>query len=201
MKYLNIKEFDVANGLGVRTSLFVTGCRHACPGCFNLIAQNPDVGEEFTDEVIEYIIDTLRPSFMTGLTLLGGEPMDPNNQPSIRKLIERFREEFGWKKDIWSWTGYVYPRDFNPMDKRNRAFTEHTDVIMDNLDILIDGPFIQQLASPKLMFRGSANQRIINMKETRQKHGMDEGNNVYLDVGEDPLLVGEIMMGIRKKED
>ena len=167
MKYLNINMFDVGNGPGVRISLFVTGCIHACPGCFNLIAQNAEVGEEFTEETIDELIEALRPAHVTGLTLLGGEPMDPRNQPSIHKLIMRFREEFGNTKNIWSWTGYVYPKDFDEsLGKRARAFTPVTKEILENLDVLVDGPFIQSLKSAKLQFRGSANQQIIDMRKS-----------------------------------
>lgn len=195
MRYLNINRYDVANGKGLRTTLFVTGCRHACPGCFNLVAQDFEVGEEFTDETIEYLLDTMRPDEIDGLTLLGGEPMDPLNQPDIHRLIMRFREEFGDSKDIWMWTGYVYPRDFDPEGRRPRAYTEHTDGILDNIDVLVDGPFVQGLKSLRLVFRGSANQEIIDMRASRET-----GEKVLLDVGEDPNLVKEIYDAARDKE-
>lgn len=193
MKYLNIKQFDVANGPGMRTSLFVTGCRHKCPGCFNLIAQNFEIGEEFTDETIDFLIESIRPEYMDGLTLLGGEPMDPLNQPSIHKLIMRVREEFGDSKTIWSWTGYVYPRDFERDSNKARAYTEYTDDILNNLDVLVDGPFIQSLKSAKLQFRGSANQEIIDMRKSRET-----GTKVVIQMDDDPNLVKEIYENSKK---
>lgn len=188
MRYLNIKHFDVANGIGIRTSLFVTGCRHNCKGCFNLIAQNFEVGEEFTETVIEEIIDSMRADEIAGLTLLGGEPMDPDNQEGIAQLVKRFREEFGDTKNIWSWTGYVYPRDFDPKNGKNaRAYTEYSDYLMDNIDVLVDGPFVEGIKSAKLLYRGSANQQIIDMKASRLSN-----SKVLLDLGEDPKLLDEI---------
>lgn len=184
---------DVANGPGLRTSLFVTGCNHACPGCFNLLAQDRTIGHDFTDETIDYIIDSIRPPHVQGLTLLGGEPMDPLNQPHIRKLIEEFRKEFGETKNIWSWTGYVYPQDFDVKRKKAaRAYTEHSDFLLDNIDVLIDGAFMQSLKSAKLKFRGSANQEVIDMRESRRLN-----EKVVIDMG-DTDVIKEVYEASRK---
>lgn len=169
MKYLNINLFDIANGPGMRTSLFVTGCTHACPGCFNKLAQDRTVGKEFTYETIEYILESLRPSYMQGLTLLGGEPLDPENQLSIKRLIMAVKREYGNTKDIWAWTGYVYPNDFVE-SKKARANTEHINYILDNIDVLIDGPFIKTKKDVKLKLRGSTNQRVIDLKKSRKEN-------------------------------
>lgn len=167
MKYAEIKVADVGNGPGVRISLFVSGCSHACPGCFNWEAQDYNFGKDFNDEVIEEIVSLLAPDYIQGLTLLGGEPMDPVNQVGLHKLILKVRETYGDTKDIWSWTGYSYPNDFRVRNGRTgRAYTEYTDEILKNLDVLVDGPWRMELFDIRLKWRGSANQRVIDMKQT-----------------------------------
>ncbi len=165
MKYANIKYNDIANGLGVRTSLFVSGCRHACKNCFNKIAWDFDYGKNFDNDTINEILDSIEPYYISGLSLLGGEPLDPLNQKDVKALILKFRESFKNSKDIWCYTGYIYPDDFR---KGQRAYTEHIKDILDNIDILVDGPFIQELADISLKFRGSSNQRIIEMRKERK---------------------------------
>lgn len=164
MKYANIKLADVGNGPGVRITLFVSGCSHACPGCFNYEAQDYNFGKDFTKETIDDIINLMRPKHIQGLTLLGGEPMDPVNQGGLSKLIKRVREEFGYTKDIWMWTGYTYPTSFNKVAK-----TEFTDDILNNIDVLVDGRWVIELYDIRLKWRGSANQRVINMRETLEE--------------------------------
>lgn len=164
MKYANIKNADVGNGPGVRVSIFVSGCSHACPGCFNFEAQDYNFGDTFDDDVINEIIRLLEPKHIQGLTLLGGEPMDPLNQGGVSKLINKVREIYGDSKDIWMWTGYSYPASFKKIAK-----TEHTQSILENIDVLVDGKWIIELYDIRLKWRGSANQRVINMRKTLEE--------------------------------
>lgn len=159
MNYATIKEIDIANGTGVRVSLFVSGCTHHCKGCFNEIAWDFDYGKEFTQDTIDYIIDHLKPNYIKGLTLLGGEPMDPKNQKDILILLRQVNTKLP-DKDIWCYTGYLYE---DLLDK-GRANTPYTDEILEYINILVDGPFIQEQKDITLKFRGSTNQRIIYLK-------------------------------------
>ncbi len=160
MKYANIKYCDIANGLGVRTSLFVSGCTHRCDGCFNEEAWDFNYGEEFTDEVIETILESCAPSHINGLTLLGGEPMELNNQRGLLPLVKRFKERFP-DKDIWCYTGFTYEKDI--LDAQGRAHCEVTDELLSGIDILVDGRFDQDQYDISLAFRGSANQRVLQI--------------------------------------
>ena len=162
MNYAEIKYNDIANGLGIRTSLFVSGCRHACRGCFNEVAWDFEYGKVFNDDVIEEILASIEPYYISGLTLLGGEPLDPNNQEEVAKLIRKFREKFKDSKNIWCYTGYIYEDDFI---RGARAYTKYTDFILKNIDVLVDGPFILELKDISLKFRGSSNQRIIELNK------------------------------------
>ncbi len=165
MNYANIKYNDIANGLGVRTGLFVSGCRHACKGCFNESAWDFNCGKKFTNEVANEILDSIEPYYISGLSLLGGEPLDPKNQEEVAKLILKFRKRFGESKDIWCYTGYIYKEDFI---KGGRAYTEYTESILDNIDVLVDGPFVAELLNISLKFRGSSNQRLLDMRACRK---------------------------------
>ena len=164
MNYANIKYFDIADGEGVRTSLFVSGCRHHCPECFNSEAWPFDAGEPFTPEVEDEIIESLRPGYIDGLTLLGGEPMEPENQRGLVDFVERVRREFP-DKSIWCYTGDVY-EDLLREDYPRR--TEATDRLLACCDVLVDGPFVQDLYDITLRFRGSSNQRLIDLNATRE---------------------------------
>ena len=162
MKYADITYCDSANGLGVRTSLFVSGCTHRCKGCFNEIAWDFDYGAEFTEETIQALLDSCRPPYIRGLSLLGGEPMEPVNQRALLPLLLRFKEEFP-QKDIWCYTGYTYETDLkNP---EGRARCEVTDAFLNCVDILVDGEFDQEQYDISLKFRGSANQRVLQLKK------------------------------------
>ena len=163
MYYGNIKNTDIANGEGVRVTLFVSGCTHHCKNCFNPETWNFCYGKPFTDEVQDQIIKMLETDYIKGLTLLGGEPMEPQNQEVLLKLVKKVREVYGDKKNIWCYTGYVFDKD---LIKESRARCEHTDEFLKHLDILVDGPFIEDLKNLTLKFRGSSNQRIINVPET-----------------------------------
>lgn len=163
MYYGNIKNTDIANGEGVRVTLFVSGCTHHCKNCFNPETWNFCYGKPFTKEVEDEIIKMLEPDYIQGLTLLGGEPMEPQNQASLLPLVKRVREVYGNKKNIWCYTGYVLDRD---LLGESRAKCEHTKELLQNIDVLVDGPFVEELKNISLKFRGSSNQRIINVPET-----------------------------------
>ena len=163
MNYGNIKDKDIANGEGIRVSLFVSGCTHHCKNCFNPETWDFNYGNPFTTEVEDKILAMLEPAYIKGITLLGGEPMEPNNQRALLPFVKRIREKFGHTKTIWSFTGFVYDKD---LKSGGRAHTEVTDELMQNLDVLVDGPFVESLKNLSLKFRGSSNQRIIDMPKT-----------------------------------
>ena len=163
MNYSNIKYFDIADGEGVRTTLFVSGCRHACPGCFNASAWDFAAGEPFTREVEDEILESLEPPFIDGLTLLGGEPMEPENQRALLPFVRRVRKRFP-EKSIWCFTGEVYE---NLLDEASPYRCEATDELLALIDVLVDGPFLQAEHDISLRFRGSANQRVIDLAATR----------------------------------
>ena len=163
MKYATIKTVDIANGTGVRVSLFVSGCTHRCPECFNEIAWDFNYGQEFNQETIDLILKALEPSHIAGLTLLGGEPMELVNQEGLLPLLQQVRKMYP-DKDIWCYTGYLY-EDLLPGGKVHGPYS---DEILSYLDILVDGPFILAQKNIRLKFRGSENQRIIDIKRTNQ---------------------------------
>lgn len=163
MKYATIKTVDIANGTGVRVSLFVSGCTHRCPECFNEIAWDFNYGQEFNQETIDLILKALEPSHIAGLTLLGGEPMELVNQEGLLPLLQQVRKIYP-DKDIWCYTGYLY-EDLLPGGKVHGPYS---DEILSYLDILVDGPFILAQKNIRLKFRGSENQRIIDVKRTNQ---------------------------------
>ena len=164
MNYAEIKSCDIANGLGVRVSLFVSGCTHRCPECFNEIAWDFRSGKEFTEETIEHIIELLKPSHIKGLSLLGGEPMEISNQRGLLPLLRRVHQEYP-HKDVWCYSGYVY----EDLLDGGKQHIEITDELLSYIDILVDGPFILDKKDIRLKFRGSNNQRIIDMKKTKEK--------------------------------
>ena len=159
MNYANIKKYDIADGPGVRVSLFVSGCRHHCKGCFNYEAWDFEYGRPYTAETETEILEALKPGYIAGLTLLGGEPFEPENQVELVTLLRKVRETYP-EKSIWSYTGYVYDKDLVP---GGRAYTDVTDEMLSYLDVLVDGPFVEELKDITLQFRGSSNQRIIKM--------------------------------------
>lgn len=165
MYYGNIKKVDIADGEGIRVSLFVSGCTNACEGCFQKATWDFFFGQEYTQATEDEIIEALKPDYIAGLTTLGGEPFEIENQPSLVKLFRRVRKELP-QKTIWSYTGFVYERDLLPGGKRN---IDVTDEMLSLLDVLIDGPFILAKKNLNLAFRGSENQRVIDMVKTRQQ--------------------------------
>ena len=161
MNYSEIKDCDIANGTGARVSLFVSGCRHHCKGCFNEAAWDFAYGEPFTKKTENEILAALEPDFIDGLTLLGGEPMEPENQRALMPLLRRFREKFGDAKTLWIYTGCVLETD---LKAESRWRTEVTDEMLSLTDVLVDGPFLEAKKDISLQFRGSSNQRIIRLR-------------------------------------
>ena len=161
MNYAAIHSCDIANGEGVRVSLFVSGCTHRCKGCFNEEAQDFSFGKPFDRAVEDDIMRQLEPSHIAGLTILGGEPMEPQNQRALAPFLRRFRERFGNAKTLWIYTGCVYEDLLNPS---SRWRTEVTDEILSMCNVLVDGPFVEELKDISLRFRGSSNQRILALR-------------------------------------
>lgn len=160
MNYATIKNNDIANGPGVRVSLFVSGCTHRCPGCFNEVAWDFGYGEAFTQETINSILKMLAPAHIKGLTLLGGEPFEPQNQPEVLNLLRQVKEKYP-EKTIWAYSGYLFDRDILAC---RLGPAEITKEYVSYLDVIVDGPFIQSRKNLSLRFRGSDNQRIIDVK-------------------------------------
>ena len=159
MNYATIKPRDVANGPGVRVSLFVSGCTHRCPGCFNAEAWDFQYGESFTDAVADRILGLLAPSYVKGFSLLGGEPFEPCNQEVLAPLLERIRGTYP-EKDIWCYSGYDFEKDLLPCRLGDPSVTRR---MLACLDVLVDGRFVQELKDLNLRFRGSSNQRILDV--------------------------------------
>ena len=166
---------DMANGPGVRLSLFVSGCTNRCKGCFQPETWDFCYGKEYTKEIEDYLLEEVSKGYYRGLTILGGEPFEPGNQEVLIHLIRRMRRECP-RKDIWMYTGFVYEKDLVPGGCR---YTEYTDEILDSIDVLVDGRFEEEQKSLRLNFRGSSNQRIIDMVQTRtiDKIVLSELNN------------------------
>ncbi len=162
MNYSEIKTYDIANGLGVRTSLFVSGCTHHCKGCFNPDTWDFNYGKPFTKEIMEEVLNSCKPEYISGLTLLGGEPMEVENQRGLIELLREFKSRYP-KKNIWVFTGYTLESDL--LDKNGKARCELTDEILSLVDIMVDGEFILEKKDITLEFRGSSNQRILDLRE------------------------------------
>ena len=162
MHYGNIKKTDIANGDGVRVSLFVSGCRNQCLGCFQSETWDFHFGVEFTRQTESEIIEALRPSYIAGLTVLGGEPFEEENQRVLAPFLRRVKETFP-KKTIWCYTGYILERDL--MGEGAKKKCEATGEMLKYIDVLVDGPFIESQKNISLKFRGSENQRILNLRE------------------------------------
>ena len=165
MNYATIKKYDIANGPGVRVSLFVSGCTHHCKGCFNQEAWDFAYGAPYTAETEDEIMEALRPWYITGLTLLGGEPFEPANQAALLPLLRRVRRELP-EKTIWAFTGYTLETDLLTGKLGNWAITRE---ILHSLDVLVDGEFILEQKDISLRFRGSANQRLIDLPKTLER--------------------------------
>jgi len=161
MNYAVIKKFDIANGPGVRVSLFVSGCRHRCKNCFNSEAWDFNYGKPFTNETAEDIIKLLSPLHIEGFSLLGGEPFEPENQEELSLLLEKIKQSLP-TKSVWCYTGFCFEEIFegkvgNPKIARK---------MLENTDVLVDGKYVEELKNPELIFRGSQNQRIIDVRKS-----------------------------------
>ena len=159
MKYAAIKNCDIANGPGVRISLFVSGCTHRCKGCFNEVAWDFDYGQPFTQETIDEILEMLEPDYISGLTLLGGEPFEPQNQGPVLELLRQMKARYP-DKTVWVFSGYFFDKDI----LAGRLGSWHvTEEYLSYIDVLVDGPFVLEKKDLSLRFRGSSNQRLINV--------------------------------------
>ncbi len=163
MNYSVIKNCDIANGPGCRIVLFVSGCTHHCKECFQPETWNFGYGQPFTQETVDEILRLLAPSYIAGLTLLGGEPFEPQNQPALLDLVRQVRAKYP-HKSIWSFSGYTYEQ-ITSWTLGPRAITEE---FLSLLDVLVDGEFVVELKNLNLRFRGSSNQRIIDLNKTRE---------------------------------
>ena len=164
MHYAEVKYFDVANGPGIRVSLFASGCPHACPGCFNEIAWNYEYGEKYTEEVEEKILKAVSKAEIQGLSLLGGEPLYPANLRALLPLLRKMKERLP-KKDIWCYSGYTYEE----LLSREGEEKKELDELFTYLTVLVDGRFIEAEKDITLLFRGSKNQRLILVEESRRR--------------------------------
>ncbi len=162
MKYGEIKKIDIANGPGVRVSLFVSGCTHHCKGCFNPETWDFEYGNVFTEDTQEQIFELLAPDYIAGLTVLGGEPFEPDNQRALLPFLKEERKRYP-QKNIWCYTGYLLDEE---LWKDSAARCEATDEMLSFLDVLVDGEFKQEEKDISLRFRGSRNQRLIDVPES-----------------------------------
>lgn len=164
MNYADIKKIDVANGEGVRVSVFVSGCNHHCKGCFNQCAWDFNYGKKFTEKEEQQIIDYMNHDYISGLSLLGGEPLEPKNQEGLLPLVKKVKEKFP-NKNIWCYTGFDFEKDVvGKMAKDNETTRE----LLKYIDIIVDGKFEEDKKNLKLQFRGSSNQKIVDVKKSLQ---------------------------------
>ena len=161
MNYAKINKNDIANGIGIRVTLFVSGCTHHCKGCFNQEAWDFEYGQPFSEDTQNELLEALSPSYIKGLTLLGGEPMEPQNQRALLPFLKKVKEKYS-QKTIWCYSGYT----FEELTGQSRARCEVTDELLSLIDILVDGKFQEELKDISLRFKGSSNQRIIDVKAT-----------------------------------
>lgn len=172
MNYAVIKKFDIANGPGVRVSLFVSGCRHFCKNCFNSEAWDFGYGKPYTDSVLEDIVKSVEPDYITGFSVLGGEPFEPENQTEVLRTVKAIKERLP-NKDIWIYTGFLFDEQLLAGTVGDLKTVEE---ILKNTDVVVDGKFVEELKSPDLLFRGSSNQRIIDVKKS-----LSEGQVIWLE--------------------
>lgn len=162
MYYGEIKKCDIANGEGVRVSLFVSGCTHHCPGCFNQKTWDFRYGKEYTADTQKEILDALAPDYINGLSLLGGEPFEPSNQEDLVGLLRETKARYP-QKNIWCYSGYLLDKE---LLSQSRARCRYTDEMLSMIDVLVDGRFVKALKDIRLVFRGSSNQRVIDVKKS-----------------------------------
>ena len=164
MHYGEIKDCDIANGEGVRVTLFVSGCTNRCPNCFQPQTWDFEYGHPFTEETEEQLLRMLSPSYIKGLTLLGGEPMEPQNQRGLVPFLRRVKETYP-QKNIWCFSGFTYEE---LLTEGSHPRCEVTDELLSMVDVLVDGRYVEALKDISLRFRGSSNQRLIDLNATRQ---------------------------------
>lgn len=152
MRYNTIRQLDIANGPGCRVSVFVQGCSFNCPGCFNAVARDFDGGKDFTEDALESILELAKPEHISGLSILGGEPLHSKNREEVIQLTRKFKEVYP-DKTVWLWTGYLIEEVFE-------------DLVDSGIDVVVDGKFVEELKDLRLKYRGSSNQRVIDLKET-----------------------------------
>ena len=162
MNYADIKKIDVANGEGVRVSVFVSGCNHHCKGCFNECARDFNYGKKFTEKEEQQIIDYMNHDYISGLSLLGGEPLELKNQEGLLPLVKKVKEKFP-DKDIWCYTGFDFEKDVVKKMAKNNDTTKE---LLKYIDVIVDGKFEEDKKDLKLQFRGSSNQKIVNVKKS-----------------------------------
>lgn len=167
MNYGEIKKNDIANGEGVRTSLFVSGCRHHCKNCFNEQTWDFSFGVPFTEKTMEEIFDSCSPAWVNGLSLLGGEPFEPENQKVLLPFLIMFKEKFP-NKDIWCYSGFTFEEITGKI--KSRAYTDISTEMLSLIDILVDGRFVEEKKDISLVFRGSSNQRVIDIKKSLKEN-------------------------------
>lgn len=166
MNYASIKFNDIANGEGIRVSLFVSGCTHHCKNCFNKQAWDFNFGKHFTKQVEDQIIEALKPDYVNGLTLLGGEPMEISNQHGLIEFVKRVKKAYP-NKTIWCYTGYLFDKE---LLENSRAHCEITKDLISYFDVMVDGEFIDELKDISLRFKGSSNQRIIDVQKSLKEN-------------------------------
>ncbi len=172
MNIATIKYYDIANGKGVRTSVFVSGCRHHCPNCFNEVAWDFNYGEEYTKDVENKIIESLAPDYIDGISILGGEPFEVENQKDLVILLQKIKNIYP-KKTVWIYSGFT----FEEIKNGSRASGLYANELLSLCDVLVDGRFIEAQKNISLKFRGSENQRIIDVKKTLQSGNVE----LYMD--------------------
>ena len=152
MRYNTIRQLDIANGPGCRVSLFVQGCTFNCPGCFNTVARDFKGGKEFTEQTMELLLELAKPDYLVGISILGGEPLHPRNRTDVLGLVRKFKEVYP-NKTVWLWTGYLWE-------------DVAEDLVGSGVDVVVDGQFKEEFKDLRLKYRGSSNQRVINLTET-----------------------------------
>ncbi len=164
MHYATVKWYDIANGEGVRVSLFVSGCTHRCKNCFNEIAWDFSYGKPFDEDIQKKILQELASSYIAGLSLLGGEPLEPQNQEALYPFVKKVRETYP-DKSIWCYTGFVLDEKTGDLKEKGKN-TPVTNSLLSLIDVLVDGAYIEELKDIRLKFRGSSNQRVIDLPKT-----------------------------------
>ena len=165
MNYGAIKKNDIADGPGVRVTLFVSGCTHHCEGCFQPETWNFEYGTPYTEAVTEEIIEAMKPAYVAGFTLLGGEPFEPENQRVLVEVLRKVKEAYP-TKNVWCYSGYLYDELSGQTEGTGRARCVVTDEMLSMIDVLVDGEYVEELKDLSIRFRGSSNQRLIDMKKT-----------------------------------